>query len=186
MARSSTATYNFFFKLATRRPIAPMLATPLGVGDISLGEVSWALLRGGLYALGFLVLMGLLGLIVSPWSSWRAGRDADRVCVRRGGDGRHVVHANVAGLRPDPVVILPMFLFAATFFPLDDLPEPIRTFVQLTPLYHGVDLLRSADRRCASSGRTRSSTSRTWSDGIPRALDRVAAPRQAAPEVAGD
>ena len=40
------------------------------------------------------------------------------------------------------LVILPMFLFSGTFFPLDALPDGGRLLVQLTPLYHGVDLLR--------------------------------------------
>jgi lipooligosaccharide transport system permease protein len=40
------------------------------------------------------------------------------------------------------LVILPMFLFSGTFFPLDTLPDWLRIVVQLTPLYHGVDLLR--------------------------------------------
>ena len=40
------------------------------------------------------------------------------------------------------LVILPMFLFSGTFFPLDTLPEALRTIVVLTPLWHGVDLLR--------------------------------------------
>jgi lipooligosaccharide transport system permease protein len=35
-----------------------------------------------------------------------------------------------------------MFLFSGTFFPLDSFPEPARILIQLTPLYHGVDLLR--------------------------------------------
>src|SRR5437773_6664950 len=41
------------------------------------------------------------------------------------------------------LVILPMFLFSGTFFPIDGLPDGIRVIVQLSPLYHGVDLLRS-------------------------------------------
>jgi lipooligosaccharide transport system permease protein len=41
------------------------------------------------------------------------------------------------------LVILPMFLFSGTFFPLDSLPDAARLIVQLTPLYHGVDLLRT-------------------------------------------
>jgi lipooligosaccharide transport system permease protein len=41
------------------------------------------------------------------------------------------------------LVILPMFLFSGTFFPLDTFPEPARVLIQLTPLYHGVDLLRT-------------------------------------------
>ena len=41
------------------------------------------------------------------------------------------------------LVILPMFLFSGTFYPLDAYPEALRFVVQLTPLYQGVDLLRS-------------------------------------------
>ncbi len=40
------------------------------------------------------------------------------------------------------LVILPLFLFSATFYPVETYPEPIRLLVQLTPLYHGVDLIR--------------------------------------------
>jgi lipooligosaccharide transport system permease protein len=40
------------------------------------------------------------------------------------------------------LVILPLFLFSATFYPIDTYPEPLRIVVQLTPLYHGVDLIR--------------------------------------------
>jgi len=38
--------------------------------------------------------------------------------------------------------ILPMFLFSGTFFPLDNFPPLAQTLIQLTPLYHGVALLR--------------------------------------------
>jgi lipooligosaccharide transport system permease protein len=35
-----------------------------------------------------------------------------------------------------------MFLFSATFFPLDRYPDGVQWLVQLTPLYHGVVLCR--------------------------------------------
>jgi lipooligosaccharide transport system permease protein len=41
------------------------------------------------------------------------------------------------------LVILPLFLFSGTFYPIDAYPEGVRLLVQLTPLYQGVDLLRS-------------------------------------------
>ena len=41
------------------------------------------------------------------------------------------------------LVVLPMFLFSGTFFPVEAYPEALRIFVQLTPLYQGVDLIRS-------------------------------------------
>jgi lipooligosaccharide transport system permease protein len=39
-------------------------------------------------------------------------------------------------------ILLPMFLFSATFYPLSVYPEPIQWFIQAMPLWHGVELLR--------------------------------------------
>jgi lipooligosaccharide transport system permease protein len=41
------------------------------------------------------------------------------------------------------LVILPLFLFSGTFYPIDAYPPALQTIVRLTPLYQGVDLLRS-------------------------------------------
>ena len=46
------STFNVFFKLKYTRLYDAMLATPLGPVDIALGEIGWALMRGGLYAAG--------------------------------------------------------------------------------------------------------------------------------------
>jgi lipooligosaccharide transport system permease protein len=35
-----------------------------------------------------------------------------------------------------------MFLFSATFFPITVYPTALQVLVQLTPLYHGIDLIR--------------------------------------------
>jgi lipooligosaccharide transport system permease protein len=43
---------------------------------------------------------------------------------------------------------MPMFLFSGSFFPLSRYPHALRVVVQLTPLYHGVEL-----ERAAASGR---------------------------------
>ena len=61
------STFNFFFKLNYDKTFASILSTPLSPGDIALGELGWALIRGGLYAIGFMVVMVVLGLVVSPW-----------------------------------------------------------------------------------------------------------------------
>jgi lipooligosaccharide transport system permease protein len=39
-------------------------------------------------------------------------------------------------------VILPMFLFSGTFFPISNLPRPLEVVAWLTPLWHGVTLCR--------------------------------------------
>ena len=41
------------------------------------------------------------------------------------------------------LVVLPMFLFSATFYPIEAYPPALQLFVQITPLYQGVDLIRS-------------------------------------------
>jgi lipooligosaccharide transport system permease protein len=41
-----------------------------------------------------------------------------------------------------PMVMLPMFLFSATFFPISVYPEGIQVMIQCFPLWHGVELIR--------------------------------------------
>ena len=39
-------------------------------------------------------------------------------------------------------LILPMFLFSGTFFPISTLPRPLEVIAWFTPLWHGVTLCR--------------------------------------------
>jgi lipooligosaccharide transport system permease protein len=137
------STFNFFFKLNYDKTFASILTTPMSPADISLGELAWALIRGALYTIGFIAVMVVMGLVRSPLilltlpgalligfafasvgmaatSFMRTWQDFDLI----------------------QLVVLPMFLFSGTFFPLDSFPEFARILIQLTPLYHGVDLLR--------------------------------------------
>lgn len=138
------STFNVFFKLNYEKTYDAVLATPLGVGDVALGEIAWALIRGTLYAIGFLVVMLVLGLVVSPWMIL-----AIPAAVLIGWAFAAVGMAATTFMRTWQdfdllqLVLLPLFLFSATFYPISVYPEPIQVFVQLTPLYHGVDLLRS-------------------------------------------
>src|SRR6266581_589960 len=61
------STFNVFFKLNYEKVYNAVLATPLGVGDVALGEIIWALIRGQLYAIGFMGVVLLLGLMPSAW-----------------------------------------------------------------------------------------------------------------------
>ncbi len=40
--------------------------------------------------------------------------------------------------------IVPMFLFAGAFYPIDQLPDWLQLVARATPLYHGVELCRGA------------------------------------------
>ena len=138
------STFNFFFKLNYNKTFASILSTPLSPGDIALGELGWALIRGGLYAIGFMGVMVVLGLFVSPWVIL-AVPAALLVGFAFGAVGMAATSFMKTWQDFDLIqlVILPMFLFSGTFYPIDAYPEPLRIFVQLTPLYQGVDLIRS-------------------------------------------
>jgi lipooligosaccharide transport system permease protein len=137
-------TFNFFFKLRYNKTFDSILSTPMSPGDVAVGELVWALIRGGIYAVAFIIVMGLLGLIVSPWALL-AVPAALLIGFGFGAIGMAATSFMRTWQDFDLIqlVILPLFLFSGTFYPIDAYPEGLRVLVQLTPLYQGVDLLRS-------------------------------------------
>jgi lipooligosaccharide transport system permease protein len=140
----SEATFNFFFKLNYNKTFTSILSTPLSPGDVAVGELAWALIRGGLYAIGFMAVMVVLGLVVSPWVIL-AVPAALLVGFAFGAVGMAATSFMKTWQDFDLIqlVILPLFLFSATFYPIETYPDALRVLVQLTPLYQGVDLIRS-------------------------------------------
>jgi len=140
----SESTFNFFFKLNYNKTFSAILSTPLSPGDVALGELAWALIRGGLYAIGFMVVMVVLGLVVSPWVVL-AVPAALLLGFAFGAVGMAATSFMKTWQDFDLIqlVILPLFLFSATFYPIETYPDALRVIVQLTPLYQGVDLIRS-------------------------------------------
>ena len=137
------STFNFFFKLKYNKLFDQMLATPLTTADIARGELSWSLLRGGIYSAVFLLVMVALGLVHSWWSVL-----AVPAALLTGAAFGAVGMALTTFMRSwqdfDYVTLgqLPLFLFSATFFPLTAFPEWLRWVVECTPLYRSVVLVR--------------------------------------------
>jgi lipooligosaccharide transport system permease protein len=137
-------TFNFFFKFKYAHTFDAMLATPLQVRDVAVGETTWALLRGALYSTAFLVTMVLFGLVHSWWSIL-AIPGGLLIAFAFAGAGIAGTTFMRSWLDFDFVnlAIIPMFLFSATFFPISQYPDAIATIVRLTPLYQGVVLERA-------------------------------------------
>jgi lipooligosaccharide transport system permease protein len=138
------STMNIFYKLREARTYDAILATPIGVSDVAVGEIGWALIRGAIYATTFLLVMFVLGFVRSPLAIL-ALPAAILIGFAFAGVGMAATTFMRTWQDMDMVqmVILPLFLFSATFYPLDTYPDAVRLLVQLTPLYHGVDLIRS-------------------------------------------
>jgi len=137
------STFNIFFRLKYAKLYDAALATPMRSGDVALGEIGWALVRAGLYAFAFMIIMLVLGLVRSAWAvlaipvalligfAFSGAGMAATTFMRSWQDFEYVI-----------VATLPMFLFSATFYPLSVYPRPIQFIVDCTPLYQGIALLR--------------------------------------------
>jgi len=140
---------NFFFKLKYAKLYDAIIATPMSLSDVARGEILWALLRGSLYVIGFLVVVGVLGigglgLISSPLGilAFPAA-----MVVGFGFAGAGMAATTFVRKWQDfdilQLAIMPMFLFSGTFYPISAYPAALQVFVQCTPLYRGVHLIRA-------------------------------------------
>jgi lipooligosaccharide transport system permease protein len=136
-------TFNLFFKVRYAKTFEAVIATPLEVEDAVLGEVIWAVARGSVYSAGFVVLMVVLGLVASPLALL-AIPAAVLIGFAFAAAGAAVTSFMRSWQDFDLVqlALLPMFLFSGTFYPITVYPEPLRLVIELTPLYHGVNLIR--------------------------------------------
>ncbi len=138
------STFNVFFKLNYQKTYDAVLATPLGPGDVALGEIMWAVIRSTLYALGFVVVIGVLGLIASPWVVLAVPAAALLAFAFAAvGMAATTFMRSWQDFDLIQLVVLPLFLFSGTFYPVSAYPEPLQWVVMVTPLWHGVDLIRA-------------------------------------------
>ncbi|MFJ6653114.1 ABC transporter permease [Microbacterium sp. NPDC091313] len=137
------STWNVFFKLNYGKLYEGMLATSLGPLDVALGEIMYALLRGLLYACGFMVIMQVLGLNLAP-TAILALPAVVLIAFGFASLGMAITSYMKTFQHMDwiNIVMLPMFLFSATFFPITQYPQVIQWIVQAFPLWHGVELIR--------------------------------------------
>lgn len=137
------STWNVFFKIRFAKLYEGMLATSLGPLDVAFGEISLALLRGALYAGGFMLVMQVLGLNLSWWAVL-AIPAVLLIAFGFASIGMAITSYLTTFQQMDWInfVLLPMFLFSATFYPLTVYPEPIQWMIQALPLWHGVELVR--------------------------------------------
>ena len=120
----SERTFNVFFKLKYQKTYDAVLATPLGAGDVALGEIGWALIRGDAVRVGFLVVIVVLGLVAVAVGAARGARRRLLIGFAFAAVGMAATTFMRTWQDFDLIqlVVLPLFLFSATFYPLDDLP----------------------------------------------------------------
>ncbi len=135
---------NVFWKLRYAKVYDAMLSTPVRPADVAVGETMWAVVRSLLYSTAFLTIVAMLGLIHSWWALLVlpcafvigfafAGAGIAAVTFMRSWQDFEFLQ----------LVMLPMFLFSATFYPISVYPTAIEWLVRVLPLYNGISLMRA-------------------------------------------
>jgi lipooligosaccharide transport system permease protein len=132
-----------YTRLTVDRVYEPILATPMTVGQVGLGEAAWAVVRGVVVTSAFLAIVTSFGLIASPWALLVVP-GAAVIGFAFAAAGLVVVTylRGWADFQNVQLVMLPMFLFATTFYPVDVYPRTLQIVVECLPLYQAIELLR--------------------------------------------
>lgn len=138
------ATWNVFFKMHFGKVYQVMLSSSLGPMDVALGEISWALMRGATYSVGFMAIVAPLGLVSNAWGLL-AIPAATLIAFGFASIGMAITSymKNFQQMNWINFFLLPMFLFSGTFFPVSVYPDWIEAIVMALPLWQGVELVRS-------------------------------------------
>ncbi|MDA8441734.1 MAG: ABC transporter permease [Peptococcaceae bacterium] len=138
-------TYGSFTRMSFQKTFHGMVATPVSMDDVVMGEILYGTFKGVLYGLVFFLVVLLFGLVKSPFGILVL----IPVCLMA------MIFSNLSliwtSIAPNydsfnyffTLFVSPMFLFSGIFFPIQSLPVAIRFLPWLTPLYHAVELNRA-------------------------------------------
>lgn len=146
-------TYASFVRMYYQKTFDGMLATPLSLEEIMIGEIVWSATKSVVAAGLMSGVLAILGF-VEPWSvvtllptAFVGGLAFGAVGLWITGITPHIEMFNL----PVFLLITPMFLFSGTFFPVSSLPSWAAHAARVFPLYHLVELCRRAQIEAAES-----------------------------------
>ena len=126
------------------RTYLAMLAAPLDVYDVILGHLAWVAARLGIVTTIYLAVMSAFGTVHSPWAilALPAGILTGMAFAAPMAAFSATQEKDVAFSTVYRFIVIPLFLFSGTFFPISQLPRLLEYLAYVTPLYHGVALCR--------------------------------------------
>lgn len=142
-AALNQTSFGVFSRIKMERTYDAIVSTPLSATDIALGEVVSAVVTGLLSSVGFVIVMLALGLVTSP-GIILAIPAALLIGYAFASAGLAVTTylRDFADFQLIQLVMLPMYLFATTFYPLSTYPSWLRPAIEVLPLYQSIELVR--------------------------------------------
>lgn len=136
--------YSAYTRMAVQKTWDAMLATPLDVRDIVVGEVIWAGTKSLISAAAILLVAALLGAV----ASWYALLTLPVVLLMGFCFAAMAMMVTAFARNYDfflyysTLVVTPMLLIGGVFFPLERMAPIVQTFSNLLPLTHAVQVVR--------------------------------------------
>ena len=139
-------TYSSFVRMYYQRTFDAILATPLLVEDVILGELLWGATKAVIASTIMLCMLALLGLVTWPSALWVIPLSGIAgVLFSALGLVVTSVTRNISSFNlPMFLMIMPMFMFSGTFFPVSILPKWALAIAWCLPLTHVSHLVRAA------------------------------------------
>lgn len=145
-AAAYECTYGTYVRMFYQKTFDAILSTPVNIDDLIAGELIWGASKSMLYGTIILAVVSAFGLIGSPWILmvipvlFISGLIFAQISM--------IFVAIVPGIDSFnyfyTLLMTPMFLFSGIFFPIDTLPPFVAKLAFFTPLYHMVNVCRSA------------------------------------------
>jgi len=138
-------TYGTFVRLHFQKTFHAMLAGPVTVRDIVLGEILFGLIKSVLFGTVILIVVTAMGQIHSITALWipfflfLPGAVFAILAMCYTGVTNNIEYINYY----ITLAIMPFFLFGGLYFPVSALPDWVQTINWLNPLYHSVEVCRA-------------------------------------------
>jgi lipooligosaccharide transport system permease protein len=138
-------TYGTFIRLEFEKAYDGMLAAPITVNNLIVGEIIWAGTKGLFFSFAVLVIVTVFGIIppglslLAPLVGFLTGVMFAAISLTVTSFVKDINHFNffMTGF------LSPMFFFSGVVFPINSLPKVIRPLAEIMPLTHVVRLIRA-------------------------------------------
>lgn len=141
---SFETTFGTYIRMRFEKVYEGMLATPITVNNLILGEILWAGSKGFFFSLAVLLVIYSLQILKSPWAvlipfvGMLTGLMFGAMGILVTSYIKNINHFNFffTGF------LSPMFFFSGVVFPIEKLPELLQPMAEIFPLTHSVRLAR--------------------------------------------
>jgi lipooligosaccharide transport system permease protein len=138
-------SYGTFIRLEFEKVYDGMLAAPITVNDLLIGEILWAGTKGFFFSFAVLCVLTAFRIIhlpaglLAPFVGFLTGLMFATLSLWITSFVKTINHFNfyMTGF------ISPMFFFSGVVFPVSNLPASIRFLAEIVPLTHAVRLVRA-------------------------------------------